>query len=132
MNHTKGLHHIGFAAQHFEETLHLYTQGFGMTIKHTWGHGEPIHMLDMGNGACIELFHQTPSACQTPCWQHITLKTADIRTAFQRAVRAGARVEREPTFAEIPEAQPQPVKMWFANLRGYEGEEIELIQEVEG
>lgn len=51
-----GIHHIGMHSHHFDETVRFYEEGLGLTVKHTWGKGERVAMMDAGCGSCIEVF----------------------------------------------------------------------------
>lgn len=127
-----GVHHIGMGTKHYDETLRLYQEGLGFTIKHTWGKGERVAMLDMGDGACVEVFEEQGDALPVNgCWKHLALNTTDIHKSYQRALDAGFKPKLVPTFAEIEEATPTQVNMWFAYITGPSGEEIEFIQEAD-
>lgn len=129
----KGIHHVGMIAHHFDDTIRFYQEGLGFTVKHTWGKGERVYMMDAGQGSCIEVFDggTQEQTVQGGSWLHVALHTEDIRASYERAVAAGGKPKLEPTFADIMEAAPKPVYMWFAYVVGFEGEEIEFIQEVE-
>lgn len=127
------LHHVGMTSFHFEETVKFYQEGLGFIVKHIWGRDQRVYMMDMGDGSCIEVFEG--GAEDTPAcgrWLHVALRTDDIHASYKRAIAAGGKPKLEPTFAEILEAQPKPVYMYFAYVIGFDGEEIEFIQEVEG
>lgn len=125
-----GLHHIALACNHLEDTIRLYTEGLGMKLHRTWGREKTITFLDMGDGSCVELFESTQPVENGGNWLHLALETDDIRASYDRAVAAGARPHLEPGFADIVEAKPRPVQMWYAYVIGLEGEQIEFIQEV--
>jgi glyoxylase I family protein len=126
-----GVHHIGMSSNHFDDTVRLYQEGLGFTVKHTWGKGQRIYMMDVGDGSCIEVFEEKDK--DLPAigrWMHVALNTKDIKASYDRAVKAGAKPKLSPTFADIVEATPQQVNMWFAYVTGFDGEEIEFIQEL--
>lgn len=127
------LHHVGMTSYHFEDTIRLYEEGLGFTVKHIWGRDKRVYMMDMGDGSCIEVFEggdeDVPASGR---WLHVALRTDDIRASYDRAIAAGAKPKLEPTFADILEAKPEPVYMYFAYVIGFDGEEIEFIQEVKG
>ena len=126
-----GVHHIGMSSTHFDETVRLYQEGLGFAIKHTWGKDQRVYMLDMGDGSCIEVFEEKDKDLPTMGrWMHVAINTDDIQKSYEQAVRAGAKPKLPPTFADIVEATPQQVNMWFAYVVGFDGEEIEFIQEV--
>jgi glyoxylase I family protein len=126
------LHHIGIASNHFDDTIRLYREGLGFTILHTWGRDRRVYMMDMGDGSCVEVFEEPDKDLPAVGrWMHIALNTEDIQASYRRAIAAGAKPKLEPTFADILEATPEPVYMWFAYVTGYNGEEIEFIQEAD-
>lgn len=138
MTNARGIHHAAITTAHLADTLRLYEQGLGFTVKHIWGRDKKVYMLDVGGGACVELFEgdAQPEGAGVPCqngrWMHLALRTGDIKASYQKALDAGAKPKLAPTYANILEAQPRPVYMYFAYLTGFDGEEIELIQELDG
>ena len=134
----KGIHHVSITSGHFAETARLYQEGLGFTIKHAWGRDRKVYMMETGDGSCVELTEGEPGPCtgggpfENGQWMHLALRTDDIRRDYQRALDAGFHGKLPPTYADILEAEPEPVYMWFAYLTGHDGEEIELIQELEG
>ena len=128
---SNGVHHIGMSSTHFDDTVRLYQDGLGFTVKHTWGKGQRVYMMDVGDGSCIEVFEEKEKELpQVGRWMHVAINTEDIRKSYDRAVKAGAKPKLPPTFADIVEATPAQVNMWFAYVTGFDGEEIEFIQEV--
>jgi glyoxylase I family protein len=119
------------ASNHFDETLRLYRDGLGFTILHSWGRDKRVLMMDTGGGG-VELFEEPDRALPAiGRWTHVALNTPDIQESYRRALAAGAKPKSEPRFAEILEAAPEPVYMWFAYVTGFDGEEIEFIQETD-
>lgn len=133
-----GVHHIGITTGHFADTVRLYQEGLGFTVKHIWGRGKKVYMMEAGNGTCVEVFEGDPEADASGKpdgngrWMHLALRTDDIQADYRRALDAGFQSKLPPTYADILEAEPEPVYLWFAYLVGYDGEEVELIQELEG
>lgn len=134
----KGVHHIGITTGHFDETVKLYEQGLGFRVKHIWGRDKRVYMMETGDGTCVEVFEGDPapdedhSAHKNGEWMHLALHTDDIRTSYRRALEAGAKPYLEPTYADIIEAKPERVHMLFAYVTGFDGEQIEFIQELDG
>lgn len=134
----KGVHHIGITTGHFAQTVRLYQEGLGFTVKHIWGRGKKVYMMETGDGTCVEVFEgdDAPDASHAAHpngeWMHLALRTDDIQQSYRRALAAGAKPKLPPTYADILEAEPEPVYMWFAYITGFDGEEIEFIQELEG
>ena len=133
----QGVHHIGITTAHLDETLGLYTRGLGFAVKHIWGRDKKVYMLETGDGTCVELFdgEPEPAAPAKPRngnWMHLALRTDDVQKSYQAALDAGAKPKLAPTYADILEARPEPVYMYFAYVTGFDGEEIEFIQELDG
>ena len=134
----QGIHHVAITTAHLQDTLRLYRQGLGFEVKHIWGHEQKVYMLDAGGCTMIDgTDRSAPMALtgaprQSGEWMHLALRTGDIAASWQRALDAGAKPKLPPTYANIMEAQPRPVYMYFAYLTGYDGEEIEFIQELDG
>ena len=132
----RGIHHINITTGCFARAVRMYQEGLGFTVKHTWGRDRKVCMLETGDGACVELTEGEPGPCAAPSgngqWRHLALRTDDIRRDHQRALDAGFQEKLPPTCADILEAEPEPVYLWFAYLIGPDGEEIELIQELDG
>jgi glyoxylase I family protein len=127
---TTGIHHVAMSSNHFDETLKLYQDGLGLKVVHTWGKEKRVAMLDTGDGSCIELFEETDTSIPAAGrWKHLALNSQNIEASYRRAIEAGAKPKMKPSFARILEATPTPVYMWFAFLTGFDGEEIEFIQE---
>lgn len=133
----KGIHHIGITSGHFAETVRLYQEGLGFTVKHIWGHEKKVYMMETGDGTCVEVFEgeSAPagdhSAHGNGEWMHLALRTENIEASYAQALKAGAKAKLPPTYADILEAQPEPVYMYFAYVTGFDGEEIEFIQELD-
>lgn len=132
-----GVHHIGITSAHFAKSAKLYCDGLGFTIRHIWGHDKKVYMMDTGDGVCVELFEGESlpdtehSTHLNGDWMHLALKTDDIEASYARALAAGAKAKLEPSYADIAEASPEPVYMYFAYVTGFDGEEIEFIQQLD-
>ena len=133
-----GVNHIGITSGHFQDTVRLYQEGLGFSVKHIWGRDKKVYMMDTGDGVCVEVFEGDSAsdvlhdAHPNGEWMHLALNTSDIWTSYNRALEAGAKPKLPPTYADILEAEPEPVYMYFAYLYGYDGEEIEFIQILDG
>lgn len=129
----KGIHHVGMRSCHFDETVTLYQEALGFRKVYEWTDGpERCYMLDTGDGSCIEIFsggeEELPSLGR---FNHLALRVDDCRESYARAIAIGARPKVPPTYSDIAHAKPHPLKMWFAYVIGFDGEEIEFIQIVE-
>lgn len=127
---SKGLHHISIRVRDFDATVKLYTEGFGFKKGAAWimGDGENrAIMLDMGNGAFLEVFSGASSESQPAgIFGHIALASEDCDADFERAIAAGAEVDVEPKDVTLPSDPPTPVRIAFC--KGLDGERIEFFQ----
>lgn len=134
----KGIHHVGITAAQFEKTVRLYQDGLGFTVKHIWGRDKRVYMMEICEESYVEVFEgeaeggKPHSSQKTGEWMHLALHTDDIEESYRRALDAGAKPLHPPTYADILEAKPEPVYMLFAYVIGFEGEQIEFIQELDG
>lgn len=125
----QGLHHVSITVKDFDATVTLYTQGFGFKKGVAWARGgeERAIMLDMGDGAFLEVFSgRTDSPQADGAFAHIALASDDCDADFQRAVAAGAGVQTEPINVSLPSDPPIPVRIAF--VKGLDGELIEFFQ----
>jgi len=125
----KALHHVSITVKDFDATVDLYTQGFGFKKGVTWarGGGERAIMLNMGDGAFLEVFSgRTDTPQPDGIFAHIALSSDDCDADFQRALAAGAGVETEPMNVSLPGNPPIPVRIAFC--KGLDGELIEIFQ----
>ena len=125
---TKGLHHISITVKDFDATVELYTKGFGFTPSVGWGsEGEKrAVMLDMGDGAFLEVFSGAEEEQPAGLFAHLALASDDTDADFKRAVDAGATVQMEPKSLDLPSDPPIPVRIAF--VKGLDGESIEFFQ----
>ncbi len=125
----KGLHHVSITVKDFDATVDLYTQGFGFKKEVAWARGsdERAIMLNMGDGAFLEVFSGRTDTHQSDgIFAHIALSSDDCDADFQRALAAGAGVETEPMNVSLPSNPPIPVRIAFC--KGFDGELIEFFQ----
>lgn len=89
----KGIHHIGITSGHFAETVRLYQEGLGFTVKHIWGHEKKVYMMETGDGTCVEVFegdsapagdHSTHGNGE---WMHLALRTENIEASYAQALK---------------------------------------------
>ena len=125
----KRLHHVSITVKDFDATVELYTQGFGFKKGVAWAKGDSDRaiMLDMGDGAFLEVFSGRVDKPQTDgIFAHIALASDDCDADFQRAVEAGAGIQTEPVNVSLPSEPPIPVRIAFC--KGFDGELIEFFQ----
>jgi glyoxylase I family protein len=126
-----GVHHIALKAHNFEESLKFYTEGLGMAPLAAWGEGDGrIQMLDIGDGAILELFAGGSENADLGRYIHLAFRCDDVDAAFATAVKAGAKVKLEP-FTVPVNAQPKPMTLRVAFVYGPSGEELEFFKTVE-
>ena len=126
---SKGFHHVSITVKDFDATVKLYTQGFGFKkgIAWTTKNNERAIMLEMENGAFLEVFSGAPSASQSAgIFAHIALASQNCDADFQQAIAAGAGVEIEPKNVILPSDPPTPIRIAFC--KGFDGELIEFFQ----
>lgn len=124
----KGLHHVSISVKDFDATVELYTKGFGFKPSVGWGNpGERrAVMLDMGDGAFLEVFSGGEAAQPVGGFAHIALASDDTDADYQRALGAGASVQTEPMTVSLPTEPPTPIRIAF--VKGLDGESIEFFQ----
>ncbi len=125
----KGLHHVSIKVKDFAATVTLYTEGFGFTKDSAWtmGTGEQAILLDMGNGAFLEVFSGGSAEPQpTGIFGHIAIASENCDADLQRALAAGAKVEIEPKDVTVPTNPPTPIRIAFC--KGFDGELVEFFQ----
>jgi glyoxylase I family protein len=126
---SKGFHHVSMTVKDFDATVKLFTQGFGFKkgIAWTMKNNERAIMLDMGNGAFLEIFSGAPSASPpTGVFAHIALASGNCDADFQQAIAAGAAAEIEPKNVILPSDPPTSIRIAFC--KGFDGELIEFFQ----
>ncbi len=126
---SKGLHHVSMTVKDFDATVKLYTEGFGFKKDSAWtmDNGEKAIMLDMGNGAFLEVFSGGSAEPQPAgIFRHIALASDNCDADFQRALAAGAKVDVEPKDVTLATDPPTPVRIAFCT--GFDGERIEFFQ----
>lgn len=129
----QGVHHIGMRSCNYEKTVRFYKEGLGFktVLEWEWGDSGKACILDMGNGTCIEIGNDgEPELPPVGKFTHLALRTENIEKAYERALAAGGRSKVPPTYSDVIQARPEPWKLWFAYVIGFDNEEIEFIQTV--
>jgi glyoxylase I family protein len=124
-----GFHHISITVRDFDATINLYIKGFGFKKEIAWTmkNSERAIMLDMGNGAFLEVFSGAPTESQPEgIFAHIALASENCDLDFQQAIAAGAEVEMEPKNVTLPSEPPTSIRIAFC--KGFDGELIEFFQ----
>lgn len=125
--HDKGLHHIAMNVTDIERSIGFYRDAFGFTQIRRWGDATRAAMLDMGDGAILELFERPEAVRLDGHLVHIALRSADVDADYARALGAGAGEITAPKDVDIPAERPFPVRIAF--VKGPDGEPVELFAE---
>lgn len=129
----QGVHHIGMRSTNYEKTVKFYKEGLGFktVLEWEWDESGKACIMDMGNGTCIEIGNDgEPDLPGIGRFTHLALRTDDCKAAYEKALAAGARSKVAPTYSDVIQSKPQPWKLWFAYVIGFDNEEIEFIQTV--
>ena len=125
----KGLHHVSITVKDFDASIKLYTQGFGFKEDAAWTmeNNQRAMMLDMGNGAFLEVFSGSSDDTRPAgIFDHIALASDNCDEDLQKAIAAGATIEMEPRSIMMPSDPPASIRIAFC--RGLDGELIEFFQ----
>ena len=123
----KGLHHVAMNVTSLERSVSFYERAFGFTVMRKWGSPPSAAMLDIGDGAILELFERPAAPQQEGRLLHIAVRTDDVDAAYARAIDAGATEQTLPKDVDIPADPVFPVRLAF--VKGPDGEPIELFYE---
>lgn len=126
-----GVHHIAVQARDWDESLRFYRDLLGMPVVAEFGSPErKIVLLDIGDGAHIELFQPTANtpapgsaAANDPIF-HLALTTTDIMAATERVRAAGCEITVEPKDVNLGGS----IDATIAFFKGPNGEVIEWFQ----
>lgn len=111
----------------FAASLRFYTEGLGFDLKLQFEEdGDPVALLDTGNGTYLELFSSGTERPSKDLFFHVALHAADCNAALERARAAGAKITIEPTDALLEGDIVVAVR--YAFCEGPDGEEIEFLQ----
>ncbi|MBI2302115.1 MAG: VOC family protein [Armatimonadetes bacterium] len=123
-----GIHHVALHTRDYDATVSFYTEVLGMAVAKAWtaGDGRRLALLDIGDGACLEVIGfapdtPTPAAGQHS-WMHVALRTSDPDGVWQRAIGAGRPSIMEPKDVSLGE---HPARIAF--FEGPSGEIVELF-----
>ena len=122
-----GLHHIALRATDFERSLRFYTAGLGFAVARRWEEdGQPVALLDAGDGTAIELYGGGASESSAGPLIHFALRTGDCARSLAAARAAGATLVSAPEDAVLPGTPPAAVR--YAFCAGPDGEQIEFLE----
>ncbi len=110
-----------------ERSIAFYREAFGFTLMRRWGESPGAAMLDMGDGAILELFERPDAVRLDGHLVHIALRSADVDADYARAMQAGAQELTAPKDVDIPSDPVFPVRIAF--VKGPDGEPVELFCE---
>lgn len=127
MSYTKGLHHIALNVADIERSIDFYRRAFAMKLVRRWGESPKAAMLDIGDGAILEMFEKPEAAGAKGALIHIALRTDDLDAAFAHAIEAGATEQTSPRDVDVQAEEPYPIRIAF--VKGPDGEPVELFTE---
>lgn len=132
------LHHAAVFAESLDRSIAFYRDALGLQVEAQWkeitvgrGKNAKTHpligaFLADGTGRVIEVFQKPASSRQKPDERpinHFAFLVPDVEAAVEKALAAGARLDRPPTHARTG-----PVRGEAAFVRGPDGELIELAR----
>ena len=123
----RGLHHIAMNVTDIGRSIDFYRDAFGFTLLRQLGTSPRAAMLDMGDGAILELFERPQAVRLDGHLIHLALKSTDVDADYTRALGAGAGEHVAPKNVDIPSDPPFPVRIAF--VKGPDGEPVELFAE---
>ncbi len=126
-----GFHHLSIKARDFDASYNFYTEVLGFRPGVRWGEGDGrAVMLDMGDGACLELFAGGDGSKGEGILSHLALGVEDVDAAVERVRSAGMTITMEPKTVAVPS---QPVREFrIAFFDGPDGERVEFFRDVTG
>lgn len=124
-----GLHHIAMNVTDIERSIDFYSRAFGFAPVRRWGDSPRAAMLNMGDGAILELFERPEANRGEGFLLHIALRSDDVDAAYAHALSCGAGERVAPKNIDIPAEHPFPVRIAF--VTGPDGEPVELFHERE-
>jgi catechol 2,3-dioxygenase-like lactoylglutathione lyase family enzyme len=125
------VHHIGI---HTRDTLGLarfYDYALGLAAAREWRGEHPSYMVGLGGNCYIEINYgeaKRPVCLST--YPHIALKSGDPAADYAKATAAGASRIHECMLCDVIEALPKPVIWRSAAVKGIEGEDISLMDDI--
>lgn len=132
------LNHCAIYAHDLDRSIAFYGRAFGLALKNRWqeivlivdGQEQRLSMpgahLEDGAGRLIEIFATADEAGshkdEKPV-NHFAFEVADVASAFQTALAAGAQQDSPPATVVVGSARVE-----IAFIRGPDGERIELLR----
>ena len=122
-----GFHHVALKCADFDKSVAFYT-AIGAVMERSWGEGDGrACMLAIGNGCYLELFAGGKPGDKAGVCMHFAIRSTNTQADFDKAVAAGAIVDKPVTILNIP-SKPEPLPVTLAFVQGPDGEIIEFFQ----
>lgn len=125
---TLGFHHIAMRCQDLDKSVAFY-QALGGVVEREWGEGDGrACLLNLGNANYLELFAGGAQGDKPEgfVW-HFAIQVDDTKTAFDIAMKMGAREVKPVTEFVIP-SRPETLPVTLAFVKGPDGEIVEFFQ----
>ena len=127
MERATGIHHLALNVSDIEVSIDFYQTALGMQLSRRWGESPKAAMLDMGDGAMLELFERPDGSGVEGSYLHFALRSDNVDQAYRHAIENGATESVAPKDVDIPASPTFPVRIAF--VKGPDGESVELFQE---
>ena len=114
-----GFHHVALKTGDWDASVTFYTATLGFTHRLGWtmANGHRAAMLDVGDGAYLEIFEDPDyQPADNGALLHLAIRTAAVDATLERVRALGLKVTMEPKDVTIGDATtggPVPVRIAF-------------------
>ncbi|MFW5788676.1 MAG: VOC family protein [Spirochaetota bacterium] len=127
MKHAARLHHVALNVARLDRSVDSCGRTFGMSVVRRWGDDPRAAMLDVGDGAILEMFEKPATAGQQGALVDFALKTHSVDAAYEHALAQGAAEQTAPRDVHAAAEEPYPIRIAF--MKGPDGQPIKLFRE---